>query len=72
MVIRDGSTASNALRRVRHERGLRQRELAAVAGVSRSYIALLETGRLPGTEHVRQAVAQALGVPLLELWGPGR
>jgi SOS-response transcriptional repressor LexA len=50
------------LAQLRHARGWSQRRLAAAAGVSHAYVALLERGRLasPGTFKL-DAVARALG-----------
>ncbi|WP_418275749.1 helix-turn-helix transcriptional regulator [Isoptericola jiangsuensis] len=39
-----------AVRRLRHDRGLTQAELARAAGVSRQWLVGLESGRTPGLE----------------------
>ena len=60
--------ARMAIKRLRKQRGLSQRALAARAGISRVYLARLESGerRNPGVVTV-QALAAALGVELKEL-----
>jgi predicted transcriptional regulator len=56
-----------AFERIRRERGLRQADLAELAGVSRSYIAMCEQGwRPPGARQ--EAIASALKVSRDQLW----
>jgi transcriptional regulator with XRE-family HTH domain len=50
------------VRQARIHRGLRQADLAALAKVPRSSVAKIEAGG-PVADHVRLAVADALGVP---------
>ena len=40
----------SAVRRLRHDRGLTQAELAAAAGVTRQWISGIEQGRIAGAE----------------------
>ncbi|PFG44550.1 helix-turn-helix protein [Isoptericola jiangsuensis] len=44
------SRLGTAVRRLRHDRGLTQAELARAAGVSRQWLVGLEAGRTPGLE----------------------
>ena len=66
------TTISDALRRLRLERGLTQPQLAARAGVSRSLIARLEAGASRRAQiGSLQALARALDVPIGRLLGEG-
>jgi transcriptional regulator with XRE-family HTH domain len=60
--------ADHPLRRVRRRRGLTQVELAGLAGLSYSYISMIECGRrkLTRRDHVN-ALAAALRVPPAEI-----
>jgi DNA-binding XRE family transcriptional regulator len=51
----------------RERAGLTQRELAAAAGISQSYLAEIETGRKTGSLAAMAAIAKALRVPLEHL-----
>jgi DNA-binding XRE family transcriptional regulator len=76
------AAADHPLRRVRLRRGLTQVELAGLAGLSFSYISMIETGQrvLTRRDHVN-ALAAALRVPPTEIapamvpgsdeWAPG-
>lgn len=57
----------NPIRVWREHRGLSQQELAAVAGISPSYLSQLETGKRTGTAEVLSAIAKTLQVDLDEL-----
>lgn len=59
----------STVRRLRRERGVAQAALAARAGISASYLNLIEHNRRPLTEAVRLALAEALAVDLHELAG---
>jgi transcriptional regulator with XRE-family HTH domain len=50
------------LRQLRDERGLSQRALAEKAGISREYLARLETGRQDPTLSTLEKIAKALKV----------
>jgi transcriptional regulator with XRE-family HTH domain len=50
------------LRQLRDERGLSQRALAEKAGISREYLARLETGRQDPTLSTLEKIARALKV----------
>jgi transcriptional regulator with XRE-family HTH domain len=52
---------------VRMERGLTQEELATKAGLSRAYVARLETGRHNPPVLTVAKIAKALRVPLRDL-----
>lgn len=52
---------STALRESRLDRGLTQEDLAFAAGVDRTFIGLLETGKRQPSLSVIWALAQALG-----------
>lgn len=54
-----------AVRRARAERGITQREAAALAGVSYQLISQIETGRVNTTVDTIEAIADALGIELV-------
>jgi transcriptional regulator with XRE-family HTH domain len=53
---------ANRLRQLRDQRGLSQRALAEKAGISREYLARLETGRQDPTLSTLEKIARALKV----------
>ena len=55
------------LRRLRTKRGLSQQGLAEKSGLSREYVARLETGRHNPSLATLQKMAKALGVPVTAL-----
>ena len=56
------------LRRARKEQGKPLREVAEAAGISTSYLSMIENG-LHCPDRVRAALAAALELPEGELWG---
>ena len=58
------------LRRLRHERGLAQDDLAYEAEVSRSYLSQLEKGAFYASLKILEKLAKALGVEPHELIAP--
>ena len=59
----------NTIRRLRRERGVGQAELARRAGISPSYLNLIEHNRRPLTGPLRVALATAMGLDAHELSG---
>jgi transcriptional regulator with XRE-family HTH domain len=55
------------LRRLRTKRGLSQQGLAERSGLSREYVARLETGQHNPSLATLQKLAKALGVPVTAL-----
>ncbi|MBU0800192.1 MAG: helix-turn-helix transcriptional regulator [Alphaproteobacteria bacterium] len=55
--------AENPIKLVRKFRGLTQEDLAAASGLSRPYLAEIETGRKDGSINALKALAAALNVP---------
>jgi len=55
------------LRRIRHERGFTQEELAYRVGMDVSYLSELENGRKEPCLRKMKEIAQGLDVPLAEL-----
>ena len=55
------------LRRLRRDRGLTQGQLAANAGISREYLARLETARQDPTVTTLEKLAKALRVTAADL-----
>lgn len=56
-----------AFEQLRRERGLRQRDVAKLAGVAPSYISMVEQGWRPPLRR-QGAIAAALGVAAHDLW----
>lgn len=48
--------------------GRTQREVALAAGMDETKLSRIVNGRHPGDPESREAIAGALGVPVLELW----
>jgi molybdate-binding protein/transcriptional regulator with XRE-family HTH domain len=65
-----GAPGAN-LRLARQARGLSQQQLAAMAGVSRQAVSAVESGHSDPSLRVALALAQALGLSVEELFGPG-
>jgi transcriptional regulator with XRE-family HTH domain len=61
------SRVGHAIQRLRVERRLTQEELAAKAGITRGYLARLETGRHEPTLTTLQRLAKALRVSVVDL-----
>lgn len=55
------------IRELRQAKGLAARELAAAAGCSRVHISNIEAGRSRATYDTRLAIAEALGIGVIEL-----
>ncbi len=64
------STGAN-LRLARQTRGFSQQQLASMAGVSRQAVSAVESGHSDPSLRVALALAQALGLSVEELFGPG-
>ena len=56
------------LAKLRQNRGLTQKDLAELCKVSRSLIALVETGNIRPYPLIRQKIAEALGVLPVDIW----
>src|ERR1700761_7251980 len=65
-----GSTGAN-LRLARQTRGFSQQQLASMAGVTRQAVSAGESGHSAPSLRVALALAQALGLSVEELFGPG-
>jgi molybdate-binding protein/transcriptional regulator with XRE-family HTH domain len=59
------------LRLARQARGFSQQQLAGMAGVSRQAVSAVESGHSDPSLRVALALAQALGMTVEELFGPG-
>ena len=64
------STGAN-LRLARQVRGFSQQQLASMAGVSRQAVSAVEAGHSDPSLRVALSLAQALGMSVEELFGPG-
>ena len=60
-------TGENPVRVYRDHRGMKQRDLAAAAGVHPVYLSQIETGKRTGTAKTLAAIAGALGVAVDDL-----
>ena len=69
-VVRRLASGENAVRVWREHRGLKACDLAAAAGIGRSYLSAIETGRKPGSVKALQGIAQALGLTIDDLVEP--
>lgn len=69
-VVRRLTSGESPVRVWREHRGLRACDLAAAAGIGRSYLSDIETGRKPGSVRALQGIAEALGVTIDELVEP--
>jgi molybdate-binding protein/DNA-binding XRE family transcriptional regulator len=70
MTLTPGGTGLS-LRGARQARGLSQQQLAAMAGVSRQAVSAVEAGHSDPSLRVALGLAQALGLSVEELFGPG-
>jgi transcriptional regulator with XRE-family HTH domain len=57
------------IREIRQERGFTQAQLGARAYISRSLLALIETGARPVNTQRLRSIAKALEVPVADLFG---
>ena len=64
-------TAGAGLRIARQARGFSQQQLAGMAGVSRQAVSAVEAGHSDPSLRVALALAQALGMSVEQLFGPG-
>lgn len=58
----------NAVRKLRQERGLSQEDFADKAGIHRTYVSSIELGKVQVSIRIAAQVAEALEIPLSELW----
>src|SRR5215469_611566 len=65
--MRAQALVARNLRRLRVERGLSQENLAADAGIDRTYVSRLERGLENPTIAILEQLADALGAPIVEL-----
>ncbi len=65
------ATAGLRLRLARQARGYSQQQLAGMAGVSRQAVSAVESGHSDPSLRAALALAQALGMTVEELFGPG-
>jgi putative molybdopterin biosynthesis protein len=70
--VTEAATAAGArLRLARQARGFSQQQLAGMADVSRQAVSAVESGHSDPSLRVALALAQALGMTVEELFGPG-
>jgi putative molybdopterin biosynthesis protein len=70
-MIGEPGTTGAGLRLARQARGFSQQQLAGMAGVSRQAVSAVESGHSDPSLRVALAIAQALGLSVEELFGPG-
>ncbi|MBI5757307.1 MAG: helix-turn-helix transcriptional regulator [Planctomycetales bacterium] len=56
------------VRQYREKRGLSQEDFADVAGIHRTYVSLIERGKVQVSIGIAHKLAVALGVPLSRMW----
>ena len=56
------------VRQYREKLGLSQEDFADVAGIHRTYVSLIERGKVQVSIGIAHKLAVALGVPLSRLW----
>jgi transcriptional regulator with XRE-family HTH domain len=64
-------TLAENIRRMRHERGLSQEELADICGLHRTYVGSVERGERNVTLSSMELLAIALNVTVVDLLTPG-
>lgn len=64
------ATLAENIRRMRHERGLSQEELADICGLHRTYVGSVERGERNVTLSSLELLAKALGVSVVDLLTP--
>ena len=69
-MVRRLAAGENAVRVWREHRGLKACDLAAAAGIGKSYLSAIETGRKPGSIKALHGIAEALGVTIDDLVEP--
>lgn len=70
MTEQEAAELGSRIRELRGITGLSMRDLAAKAGVSAGYISQIEKGQANASLAVLRAIADAFGIPWLELFGP--
>lgn len=60
------------MKNLRKDRGLTQETLAQKCGVSRSLVALVETGHYKPYPSLQKRIARALGVAVTDLFGDNK
>ena len=63
----DGATCGRVIRALRRKRGWSQEMLSAFAGIGRSHLSMIETGRKEPSVETLCRIADALGYRLSEL-----
>ena len=58
----------NAVRKRRKELGLSQEDFADKAGIHRTYVSSIELGKVQVSIRIAAQLAEALELPLSELW----
>lgn len=58
----------NAVRNLRQKKGVSQEDLADIAGIHRTYVSSIELGKVQVSIAVAQKLADALGIPLSQIW----
>ena len=58
----------NAVRKRRQEIGLSQEDFADKAGIHRTYVSSIELGKVQVSIRIAAQLAEALEVPLSDLW----
>ncbi len=63
-MVGDGPQNGPAIKVIRKRTGRTQEEIAEAVGIDQSYLSLIESETRAATEHVINAIAKALDVPV--------
>ncbi len=69
--VRKKNIAGDNIRRLRIKAGLTQEELALKSGLSQGYVNQLESGKRKFTQKSLELIADALNIPMIELFREG-
>jgi len=63
-MVGDGPQNGPAIKVIRKRTGRTQEEIAEIVGIDQSYLSLIESEGRPAPEHILDAIAAALQVPV--------
>lgn len=64
----DCTVTGNVIRKLRQERCLSQEVLSGLAGISRSHLAMIESGKKSANVNTLWSLADALALPLSQIF----
>ena len=66
MVVNGLTHTTDVLKRVRKEKGLTQKDVAALVGVNQSVISRIEAGEIGASNRIAEGLEEAYGMPIVE------